>query len=124
MLTAKILIVEDDPAYRLLVKRMLEKEGFSDILEAETGKQALVCVLNSSPDLVLMDIGIPCGNGIETIKKIIEIRPSTKIVIITGAGTPARAIESMKSGACNFLLKPFELQHIRPVIRQTLRVDA
>jgi len=124
MLTSKILIVEDDPAYRLLLKRMLENEGFSDISEAETGEQALHSVLNDSPDLVLMDIEIPCGNGIETTRKIMAVRPNSKIVIITGFGTPARAMESINAGACNFLLKPFEIQHIRPVIRQALRTDA
>ena len=102
-----ILIVDDDKSIRYSLKRMME-EKYS-ILTAQNGEEALDQVKENSPDLIIMDIKMPGRNGIDVLKEIKSIDPKSLVIIMTAFGTTETAIEAMKYGAFDYILKPFPI---------------
>ncbi len=113
-----ILIVDDDKAIRYSLKRMLE-EKYS-ILTAQNGKEALDRVKESSPDLIIMDIKMPGRNGIDVLKEIKLIDPKSLVIIMTAYGTTETAIEAMKYGAYDYILKPFPILRMKELVEKAL----
>src|SRR4030067_2897444 len=98
-----ILIVDDDKSIRYSLKRMLE-EDFS-ILTAQNGEEALKRLREDSPDLIIMDIKMPGRSGIEVLKEIKLADPKSLVILMTAFGTTETAIEAMKYGAFDYILK-------------------
>jgi len=113
-----ILIVDDDKAIRYSLKRMLE-EKYS-ILTAQNGNEALDRVKESSPDLIIMDIKMPGRNGIDVLKEIKLIDPKSLVIIMTAYGTTETAIEAMKYGAYDYILKPFPILRMKELVEKAL----
>ena len=113
-----ILIVDDDKSIRYSLKRMLE-EKYS-ILTAQNGEEALTRVKESSPDLILMDIKMPGRSGIEVLKEIKLIDPKSLVIIMTAYGTTETAIEAMKYGAFDYILKPFPIPQMKGLVEKAL----
>ena len=113
-----ILIVDDDKSIRYSVKRMME-EKYS-ILTAQNGEEALTRVKESSPDLILMDIKMPGRSGIEVLKEIKLIDPKSLVIIMTAYGTTETAIEAMKYGAFDYILKPFPIPQMKGLVEKAL----
>jgi len=100
-----VLIVDDDKSIRYSLKRMME--GSYTILTARNGEEALEQVRQDPPDLVVMDIKMPGRNGIDVLKEIKSIDPKSLVILMTAYGTTETAIEAMKYGAFDYVLKPF-----------------
>src|SRR4030043_1827050 len=83
------------------------------ILTAQNGEEALTRVKESSPDLILMDIKMPGRSGIEVLKEIKLIDPKSLVIIMTAYGTTETAIEAMKYGAFDYILKPFPIPQMK-----------
>ena len=113
-----ILIVDDDKSIRYSLKRMME-EKYS-ILTAQNGEEALDRVKESSPDLIIMDIKMPGRNGIEVLKEIKSIDPKSLVIIMTAYGTTETAIEAMKYGAFDYILKPFPIPQMKGLVEKAL----
>jgi nitrogen regulation protein NR(I) len=113
-----ILIVDDDKSIRYSLKRMME-EKYS-ILTAQNGKEALDRVKESSPDLIIMDIKMPGRNGIDVLKEIKLIDPKSLVIIMTAYGTTETAIEAMKYGAYDYILKPFPILRMKELVGKAL----
>lgn len=113
-----ILIVDDDKSIRYSLKRMMEKD-FS-ILTAQNGEEALSRFSEHPPDLVIMDIKMPGRNGIEVLKEIKSIDPKSLVIIMTAYGTTETAIEAMKYGAFDYILKPFPIPKMKGLIEKAL----
>jgi len=113
-----ILIVDDDKSIRYSLKRMME-EKYS-ILTAQNGEEALTRVKESSPDLILMDIKMPGRSGIEVLKEIKLIDPKSLVIIMTAYGTTETAIEAMKYGAFDYILKPFPIPQMKGLVEKAL----
>jgi nitrogen regulation protein NR(I) len=113
-----ILIVDDDKSIRYSLKRMLE-EKYS-ILTAHNGEEALSLVKETSPDLVIMDIKMPGRNGIEVLREIKSIDPKSLVIIMTAYGTTETAIEAMKYGAFDYILKPFPIPQMKGLVEKAL----
>jgi len=113
-----ILVVDDDKSIRYSLKRMMEKD-FS-ILTAQNGEEALSRFSEHSPDLVIMDIKMPGRNGIEVLKEIKSIDPKSLVIIMTAYGTTETAIEAMKHGAFDYILKPFSIPKMKGLIEKAL----
>ena len=113
-----ILVVDDDKSIRYSLKRMMEKD-FS-ILTAQNGEEALSRFSEHSPDLVIMDIKMPGRNGIEVLKEIKSIDPKSLVIIMTAYGTTETAIEAMKYGAFDYILKPFPIPKMKGLIEKAL----
>jgi nitrogen regulation protein NR(I) len=113
-----ILIVDDDKSIRYSLKRMMEKD-FS-ILTAQNGEEALSQFTENPPDLVIMDIKMPGRGGIEVLKEMKSIDPRSLVIIMTAYGTTETAIEAMKYGAFDYILKPFPIPKMKGLIEKAL----
>ena len=115
----KILIVDDQYSVRFGLRNLLEAEGYR-ALEAESGAQALEIVTEQAPQLVLLDLRLPDADGIALLPRIRAIDDEAPIIILTAHGTIESAIHALKSGAENFLTKPFDADSLLILIARTL----
>ena len=113
-----LLIVDDDKSIRYSLKRMMEKD-FS-ILTAQNGEEALSRFTENPPDLVIMDIKMPGRSGIEVLKEMKSIDPKSLVIIMTAYGTTETAIEAMKYGAFDYILKPFPIPKMKGLIEKAI----
>ena len=113
-----ILIVDDDKSIRYSLKRMME--GKYSILTAQNGEEALKRVKESFPDLILMDIKMPGRSGIDVLREIKLIDPKSPVIIMTAYGTTETAIEAMKYGAFDYILKPFPIPQMKGLVEKAL----
>jgi nitrogen regulation protein NR(I) len=113
-----ILIVDDDKSIRYSLKRMME--GNYSVLTAQNGEEALNQAKEKLPDLVIMDIKMPGRSGIEVLKEIKSIDPKSLVIIMTAYGTTETAIEAMKYGAFDYILKPFPIPRMRGLVEKAL----
>ncbi len=113
-----ILIVDDDKSIRYSLKRMME--GKYSVLTAQNGEEALERVKASSPDLIIMDIKMPGRSGIDVLREIKSIDPKSLVIIMTAYGTTETAIEAMKYGAFDYILKPFPIPQMKGLVEKAL----
>jgi nitrogen regulation protein NR(I) len=113
-----ILVVDDDKSIRYSLKRMLE-EKYS-IFTAQNGEEALDRIKKGSPDLTIMDIKMPGRNGIDVLKEIKSIDPKSLVIIMTAYGTTETAIEAMKFGAFDYILKPFPILQMKELVEKAI----
>ena len=118
-----ILIVEDEPKMRRLLELNLGEDGFTTLSagDAETGLRLL---RENTVHLVLTDLKLPGINGLEFLQAIKQQNTSLPVVVMTAFGTVETAVEAMKAGASDYVLKPFSLSEMRMVIRKELDVHA
>ena len=117
---AKILIVDDAAFMRMMIKKLLEKNGFEVVGEAIDGLEAIEKYRSLQPDLVMMDITMPNVTGLEALKAIKQEFPKAKIVMCSAMGQESYVIESIKSGALDFLVKPFQDDKVIETVKKHL----
>ena len=106
---AKSILICDDAAFmRMMIKDILVKNGYNIAGEAENGVKAVEKYQETKPDLVLMDITMPEMDGIQALKKIKAIDANASVVMCSAMGQQAMVIESIQSGARDFIVKPFQ----------------
>ena len=116
----RILVVEDEKAIQIALKGLLTREGY-EVEQADTGEQAIRKLQEQLFDLVLTDLALGRGaNGMDVLKTAVELRPETAVVMITAHGSEKIAVEAMKSGAEDYVPKPFDNDEIRVVVRRAL----
>jgi two-component system, chemotaxis family, chemotaxis protein CheY len=108
----KILLVDDAAFMRMMVKDTLTKNGYDDLYEAADGVQAVELYAEIKPDLVIMDITMPNMDGLEALKTIKAQDPNAVIVMCSAMGQESMVIEAIKSGAKDFIVKPFKPDRI------------
>lgn len=116
----KILVVDDEDSLRMTLKLRLQSAEF-DVREAKDGEAALEQLKESPADLVLLDINMPRMDGIETLSNITRDYPSTEIIMLTGFADFSTAIECLKKGAKDYLVKPIEMTELVTRVKSTLR---
>jgi len=109
---AKILLVDDAAFMRMMVKDTLSKNGYNDTYEAADGQIAVAKYEEIKPDLVIMDITMPNMDGLEALKAIRANDPNAVVVMCSAMGQEAMVIEAIKSGAKDFIVKPFKPERI------------
>ena len=106
---AKNILICDDAAFmRMMIKDILTKNGYNVVGEAENGAKAVEKYQELKPDLVLMDITMPEMDGIQALKAIKAADPSATVIMCSAMGQQAMVIESIQSGAKDFIVKPFQ----------------
>jgi len=111
----RIIVIDDDPVMRLSCFKILDKEGY--LVETyEDGEQGLNAISKQKPDLLVVDLKMPKIGGMEVIARVHEIDPGLCIVVITGYATIGTAVDAMKSGAYDFLPKPFTPDELRLIV--------
>jgi DNA-binding NtrC family response regulator len=111
MQSARILLVDDEPGFAEPLALRLERRDFS-VTIAESGDEALTKTDEAEFDLALVDIFMPGRDGLETLREIKRRRPLTEVILLSGKGTNAIAIEGMQCGAYDFLTKPLEFAEL------------
>jgi two-component system, sensor histidine kinase and response regulator len=112
-------VIDDDYAMRVSCRQILAKSGF-EVEVFEDGTQGLVGVSELKPALVVVDLKMPGLSGMDVIRRVREIDPEIVLVVITGYATIGTAVEAMKSGAYDFLPKPFKPEELRLIVARGL----
>ena len=118
---AKNILICDDAAFmRMMIKDILTKNGYNIAGEAENGAQAVEKYAELKADLVLMDITMPEMDGIEALKKIKASDPGASVIMCSAMGQQAMVIESIQSGAKDFIVKPFQADRVIEAVQKVV----
>lgn len=115
-----ILICDDAAFMRMMIKDILTKNGYNVVGEAENGAKAVEKYQETKPDLVLMDITMPEMDGIQALKKIKSMDPNASVVMCSAMGQQAMVIESIQSGARDFIVKPFQPDRVLEAVKKAV----
>ena len=116
----KIMLVDDAAFMRMMIKDILVKNGYNIAGEAENGVKAVEKYQETKPDLVLMDITMPEMDGIQALKKIKAIDANASVVMCSAMGQQAMVIESIQSGARDFIVKPFQPDRVIEAVKKAV----
>ena len=115
-----ILICDDAAFMRMMIKDILSKNGYEIAGEAENGLKAVEKYREVKPDLVMMDITMPEMDGIQALKKIKSEDPSATVIMCSAMGQQAMVIESIQSGAKDFIVKPFDKDRVLEAVKKAV----
>lgn len=115
-----ILIVDDAAFMRMMVKDILTKGGYNVVGEAENGVVAVQKYSELKPDLITLDITMPEMDGIQALKKIKAIDANASVVMCSAMGQQAMVIESIQSGARDFIVKPFQPDRVIEAVKKAV----
>ncbi len=119
MIEGRILIVEDDPELRQALADTLLLEGL-DVREAGHGEAALAKLAEGPVDMVISDVNMPGMDGEELLLRLRALYPQIPVLLITAYASVTNAVEAMKNGAVDYLVKPFQPEQLMALIRRTL----
>ena len=117
---AKIMLVDDAAFMRMMIKKALTASGYTDFVEAQDGAEAVQKYGEEKPDMVIMDITMPNMDGLEALKKIKEADAGAKVVMCTAMGQESMVVDAIKSGARDFIVKPFNADRIVQTVNAVL----
>lgn len=118
---SKILLIDDEPGTLFGFTRYLSKSGYG-VTQAENLLSAEQAFLLQSFDVIIVDVNLPDGSGLNFIDKIRSQSPEIPIIVITGAGNIPMAVEAMRKGACNFLTKPVDMEGLELILQKSLEI--
>src|SRR5699024_1927114 len=116
----RILIVDDAAFMRMMIKDILEKNGFSVVGEAQDGQEAVDKFKELTPDLVTMDITMPEKDGVAALKEIKALDAGAKVIMCSAMGQQAMVIDAIQAGAKDFIVKPFQADRVIEAIQKAL----
>ena len=120
MAKGKILVIDDEPQVGMIFTKVLQAAGY-EVLAAASGEEGLK-KLDAKPNVVFLDIKLPGMDGVETLRRIRKNSPDVPVVMMTAFQTVDSAVESMRLGACDYLIKPLDNARIKEVVRHALLV--
>jgi len=114
----RILLIDDEDKLRLLLARVIAGEGY-EVYQAADARSGLQMIENQEIDIVLSDVRLPDGNGVELVKTIKSMRPAIEVIIMTAFGKIADGIQAMKNGAVDYIVKGDDNDKILPLLAKT-----
>ena len=117
---ARVLVVDDAAFMRKLVTDALVKAGHEVIGEAANGVEAVASYQALKPDLATLDITMPEKDGLAALKEIIEIDPTARVIMCSALGQESKVLESIKLGARDFVVKPFQPARVQEAVEKAL----
>jgi two-component system chemotaxis response regulator CheY len=115
-----VLVVDDAAFMRMRCAKLLSEKGY-EVFEAANGVEALQKYKEHGPDGVLLDITMPDMDGIATLKKLLEMDPKAKVAMVTAMGQKSMIIEALKSGAKDFVIKPFDGERVLAAVEKLMK---
>ena len=116
----RILVIDDDPFLRATLKEQFAAEGFDEVFEAENLIEAFCEIDERLPDLVILDIRLPDGNGIEICRKLRDRGFSKPIIMLTGQNAEEDIIASLEAGANDYVIKPMRMGELLARVKSQL----
>ena len=120
---ARILVVDDERSMREMLEILLRKAGHSVVLE-EDGPSACSRISEEEFDLVISDLRIGRHSGIEVLERTKAVWPQTEVIMITAFASTENAVQAMKLGAYDYVLKPFKVDELNVVVQKALEKRA
>src|SRR5690606_1941258 len=120
---SKILIIEDDVSFCLMLKTFLTKKGF-EVFNAFSFKEAETILNEKKIDLVLTDVRLPDSDGIQILQFIKEVNPAIQVILMTGYTDIKTAVNVMKMGAFDYVAKPINSDEILHTIKKALETES
>lgn len=117
-----MLIVEDDDLLRERLGRAFDSRGFDVHMAADLG-EAETEIAREAPEFVVLDLRMPDGSGLDLIARIKQIDPATRIVVLTGYGSIATAVEAVRRGATHYLTKPADADEILAALHRDVETE-
>ena len=119
MTRAKILLVDDDPSIRLVVTEALRRDGH-DVRTAATVAEQVSILEHYVPDVLITDVMLPDGNGLDLVPSILKKRPDLPVIVLSAQNTLTTAVRATEQGAFEYLPKPFDLDELCRAVRDGL----
>ncbi len=116
----KILVVDDEPIVRVSLANWLKEDGY-EVGTAESGAEALRMAAEDGWEILFVDVKMPKMNGLEVLKRVKENQPAIPVVMITAYASVESAVTAMKEGAYDYIVKPFEPDEIRMLVKRILK---
>jgi two-component system response regulator AtoC len=116
----QVLIVDDEPNLRKILAAQLSRDGY-EVLTAEDGEQGLQALKDNHIDLVITDLKMPKVDGMTLLREALRLDPDLPVVMITAHGTVDTAVEALKTGAFDYLTKPFDKDEVRQIVGKALK---
>ena len=117
----QILIVDDDESIRRMLTAVLGREGFQTVSACD-GESGLEFFRSHAPDIVLMDVRMPGISGIEAMSAMLELRPGAAVILMTAYADLDTAVQAIKNGVFDFVIKPFDLAEIRLLVNRAFQM--
>ncbi len=117
----RLLVVDDSGIMRRRIERSQQLEELELVGSASNGLEAIELFRRTDPDVVTMDITMPQMDGIECIERLVALKPSVRILVISALADKATAVEAMEKGANGFLNKPFTDRQLNEAFAELLR---
>jgi two-component system response regulator PilR (NtrC family) len=117
---SKILLADDETIFRKTFAKVLQEEGMA-VTTVDNGTDAIDAITKQLYAVVILDIQMPGADGIKVLREIMRTRPQTRVIMITAYGSIEMAVEAIKLGACDYVMKPVVFEDILAKIRQHLR---
>jgi two-component system, NtrC family, response regulator AtoC len=115
----RILVADDEPNLRRVLGAILTREGY-DVVQAVDGEEALAAA-EDGIDVVITDLRMPRVDGMEVLRRMVDLHPDVPVIMITAHGSVDSAVEAVKLGAFDYVEKPFEQEHIRQIVSKAVR---
>src|SRR5262245_60340050 len=118
----KLLVIDDEPNIHYGIEQVFDSENVH-VLGAQTAEQGVRLAAEESPDVILLDIKLGDRDGLQVFDELREIDPKSLVIFITGHGTTDTAIEAMKRGAHDYLVKPLDSMQLQQVVGQAFEIS-
>ena len=122
-LTGTILLIEDTPSLQLIYRSVLVTAGHQ-IKLASTATEGMAAFAEGQAKVVLLDLGLPDRDGLDLMREMLDLRPETRVIVITANGSINKAVEAMRGGAHEFLVKPFDESRLLSAVRNAMERTA
>ncbi len=116
-----VLLIEDTPSLQMYYRAILVAAGY-EVRSTGTASEGMAVFADCMPDVVLLDLGLPDGNGLDLMAEMLGLRPHTRVIVITANGSINKAVEAMRGGAHDFLVKPFEEARLLAAVQNAWHV--
>ncbi|HEV8633368.1 MAG TPA: response regulator [Chloroflexota bacterium] len=115
----RILVVDDSAFTRYNLRTLLASNGY-EVVDAPDGETAVEIYAASQPDAVLLDITMPGMDGLDTLRSIRQLNANARVAMVTGLGQQTIVLEAIKSGAADFIVKPFQPDRVLVALQKLL----
>ncbi len=120
-MSGRVLVIDDLPFMRSLLRDVLSNAGFTVVAEAADGRQGMVAYARHEPDVVLLDITMPIMDGITALKRIMELDPQARVVMCSSLGEQELILRAIRLGARDFVVKPFRPERVTSAVHKALK---